>query len=854
MPASSCVFAATFLSAAWRFGMAVVVKPTSQYRGTLTQEMLPIDTSGSGRFFDGIGAISGGGATSRLLVDYPPEEKTMILDFLFKPNFGASLQMLKVEIGGDAPSTNGVEPSHMHSAEDLSFERGYEWWLMKEAKRRNPQIKLYGLPWSFPGWIGEGSSLYPYSDDRSRANLVDYILKWVQGAVDVHGLTIDYLGIWNEREADAAYVKELRKTLDEKGFNHIVLVANDNEGNFCDELAKNPDVAQAIGVIGLHYPDDFENRASCRGLGFGGIGGKPIWSSEESSSFADQRGAACWARAMSSHWVYQGMTSSMMWNLVGSYLHGTSWYGSSMLIANEPFSGAFHSLDPVWATAHVTQFTRIGWKVLSVGSGSGELPGGGFYVTYADTESENWTLTVVKMSREYSQCARPELPEFVVQPETVSFRLSSAMRNDAPLAVWYSNFEPQGDSKDTFKRLPDIHATDGVITLELSIGSFYTVSTIVDGPSKGEAPESHSEQGHSWPLPLDDDFESYSEFQEAKWWSDQLGSFEIHRVASGNSVMRQMVPQKPIDWIDALDKGKGPVTVVGMTEWRDLKIAIDFALPEGSSDRSAGCVGTRLDQFWTTGIVLCVFASGRYTLSVGAPNVVDHLGEGVDSSEVLTSGAIKPLERGRFYRVALMTILDKASAFFQDTPLFTDVHIRSIDSGFAGIGANDWIAVEFDNVNVEQAGPFWSAPSACHEAQPGTPLSARSCTPNGVPDESQTFALFPNGNVKHLPSGLCASQVQANSSLVMVQCDATDMSQVFDFDHNLIRNGPQPMYARAAGSSGDRHILGSFDGWVTIGAKEFDWNTWAYFPTSKQLRNKLVAYDPAMDPMCLSVC
>jgi hypothetical protein len=201
-----------------------------------------------------------------------------------------------------------------------------------------------------------------------------------------------------------------------------------------------------------------------------------------------------------------------------------------------------------------------------------------------------------------------------------------------------------------------------------------------------------------------------------------------------------------------------------------------------------------------------------------------------------------------------MTILDKASAFFQDTPLFTDVHIRSIDSGFAGIGANDWIAVEFDNVYVEQAGPFWSAPSACHEAQPGTRLSARSCTPNGVPDESQTFALLPNGNVKHLPSGLCASQVQANSSLEMVQCDATDMSQVFDFDDNRIRNWRQPMYARAAGSSGDRRILGSFDGWVTIGAKEFDWNTWAYFPTSKQLRNKLVAYDLAMDPMCLSVC
>lgn len=34
-------------------------------------------------------------------------------DFLFKPNYGASLHMLKVEIGGDAQSTDGAESSHM---------------------------------------------------------------------------------------------------------------------------------------------------------------------------------------------------------------------------------------------------------------------------------------------------------------------------------------------------------------------------------------------------------------------------------------------------------------------------------------------------------------------------------------------------------------------------------------------------------------------------------------------------------------------------------------------------------------------------------------------------------------------
>lgn len=39
---------------------------------------------------------------------------------------------------------DGTEPSHMHYALDENYFRGYEWWLMKEAKRRNPNITLMG--------------------------------------------------------------------------------------------------------------------------------------------------------------------------------------------------------------------------------------------------------------------------------------------------------------------------------------------------------------------------------------------------------------------------------------------------------------------------------------------------------------------------------------------------------------------------------------------------------------------------------------------------------------------------------------------------------------------------------------
>ena len=34
-------------------------------------------------------------------------------------------------------TADGAESSHMHSEDDENYQRGYEWWLMKEAKKVN---------------------------------------------------------------------------------------------------------------------------------------------------------------------------------------------------------------------------------------------------------------------------------------------------------------------------------------------------------------------------------------------------------------------------------------------------------------------------------------------------------------------------------------------------------------------------------------------------------------------------------------------------------------------------------------------------------------------------------------------
>ena len=89
-----------------------------------------------------------------------------MLDLLFKPKFGASMSALFVEVPGDGNSTQGTEPSHMHTRSDENYCRGYEWWLMREAKQRNPDITLDACAWGCPG-IGSATNRF-WSQDMCR--------------------------------------------------------------------------------------------------------------------------------------------------------------------------------------------------------------------------------------------------------------------------------------------------------------------------------------------------------------------------------------------------------------------------------------------------------------------------------------------------------------------------------------------------------------------------------------------------------------------------------------------------------------------------------------------------------------
>ncbi len=114
-----------------------LIVTASAAKGEIAPQVIRLDPASTGRVFEGIGAVSAG-ASTQLLVHYPEPQRAEILDFLFKPRFGAGFQHLKVEIGSGENSTCGGEPSYVITCEERPDPkpRGYESAAERLKRRR----------------------------------------------------------------------------------------------------------------------------------------------------------------------------------------------------------------------------------------------------------------------------------------------------------------------------------------------------------------------------------------------------------------------------------------------------------------------------------------------------------------------------------------------------------------------------------------------------------------------------------------------------------------------------------------------------------------------------------------------
>lgn len=507
--------------------------------------LYPVDLLSTGPEWQGIGHISGGGATSRLLFSYPQPHLDAILDYLFLPRFGLSTQLLKVEIGGDGQSSEGVEPSHMHAADDLNYQRGYEWRLMVEAKKRNPHIRLGALAWTWPGWVGEGGRhASPWNDVSISVN---YTICWIRGLAQ-YNLTLDIIDAdWNERGWSPAFVVALRAALDAEGFAHTRILCGDDAHSFAcaDSLKNNAELSSAVFALGSHNPHlDMPPPST----------GKVLVGSELE---VQDSGGTDTPAVISSLFLNLNVTGFFFWNLVTSYYEGLFAWDQGSMLAYSPWSGNYRLSGRVWVCAHYTHHVEIGWHLLPKGRGSGKLRGGGgTYLSFVSPDGTDIAIVLHKPVDDPGQ-------------EEVSFALTGAPANLTYLQAWRSRMQTgrDADLDEYYLRQKDVPVSaDGTVqSLTVLPGELWTLSTGGLGASvKGSHPPSPPLS--PFPKQYSDDFDRCPRYQEPDYWTDQTGSWECVNATASETrgmVMRQSVPVKPVAWRPDEQR---PMSIIGATQ------------------------------------------------------------------------------------------------------------------------------------------------------------------------------------------------------------------------------------------------------------------------------------------------
>ncbi|XP_067656903.1 galactocerebrosidase-like [Haliotis asinina] len=641
------------------------------------------DKFGLGRYLDGIGGLSAG-ASSVLLKGYPEQQRNEILDYMFKPNFGASFQILKVEIGGDAQSTDGTESTHMRTPDEENYERGYEWWLMLEAKKRNPNIKLYGLPWGWPGWVG-GDRGNVYDNPEQTAM---YIVKWITGAKTAHNLTIDYIGIWNERMYNITYIKTLRKSLDSNGLQSTRIIAADYFGwdTLSDEIINDPELAADIYGIGVHYPGTVSSLKALES-------GKQLWASEDYSTYDDVVGGGCWARLVNQNYVNGFLTSTISWALLASWYEGLPFYGDGLMTAVEPWSGHYDLASPLWLTAHTTQFTKVGWRYLSHGWGVGHLAGGGSYVALVSPDGKDFTIVIETMSHNHSVCIRPALKPYTVVPQDVTFVFNGSFSGIKKFYPWFSQLNFTGESTLFLQQMP-IPVIDGQIRFKLGVDQVLTLTTVATG-NRGQYPPPPPSK--PFPLPYFVNFEDTSVYQAPGVFAQQIGSFEVADAGGTHGhVLRQMTLQKPVAWCPADSIGMG-FTILGSPNWKDIYVQADIQAPKNSNVSSIFIAARASQEGCQSNTAKGVF------LSINPQKKEYLLSSSITVLGILTQGKLENLNKD-WNTVSLLTMGNSAVGSLNGEMIFNYTTLpTSVKSGFVAMGTGSLDYADFDNVKIDSA-------------------------------------------------------------------------------------------------------------------------------------------------------
>ncbi|NEA59734.1 galactosylceramidase [Streptomyces sp. SID13666] len=769
----------------------------STARAAALSTSIMVDGTKAGLAYDGVGAASGGGGNSRLLIDYPEPQRTQLLDYLFKPNYGANLQVLKLEIGGDTQSTDGAEPSIEHVRGAVDCGNGYEWWLAEQARKRNPAINIYGLAWGAPGWIGTGDAANPSPGKPYfwSSDMIAYLMSWM-GCAAQHNLTVDQIGGWNERGFNKTWYVNLKKTLVSKGYKTKV-VADDSVGwKVADAMTADPAFKNAVDIIGSHYPCGWLSaQTSCPSSANAQALGKPLWASENGSLDADA-GAPALVRGINRGYIDGKMTSFINWPVLAAIYPNLSYATVGMSVAAQPWSGNYHIGLQTWATAHTTQFVAPGWRYIdSASSYLGGNRANGSYVTLMSPNGSDYSSVIETTGASAAQSAT----------FTVSGGLSTGK-----VHVWATNLGSTNNA-DYFVRQPDLTPANGSYTLTLQPNYIYTVTTTT-GQAKGAATPPAAA---SLALPYSDDFETAAPSTSPKYFSDMNGAFQTTSCGGARAgvCLRQMSPTQPIRW--STESYTGPYSIMGDGTWGNYTVSADVKFEQPGTVEALGRVGKQ--------------ATGNKGLNAYHLRLSDAGTWSIVKSDTgwafttLASGTVTAPGLNSWHSIALT--MDGATLTAKiDSTVVGKATDYAYSSGQAGLGVTGYQTEQFDNFALaptSHVGAIAGAADRCADAAGasmvnGTRVQVELCkggaasqtwtwsggslmfgakclditgtaTANGTPAElwdcnggtNQQFVPQNDGTLKAVQSGRCLqySSPTAGTQLTIRDCDASVKQQ-----------------------------------------------------------------------------
>jgi hypothetical protein len=515
--------------------------------------------------------ISGGGATSRLLMDYAEPTYSALFDLLFTPQIGAAFQNVKVEIPADADTTCGSEVAHRHDAADSgSCTRGYEGTFLAAASVRRPGIATSALQWAAPAFVGEngtanGTSLY------TPTNVDDYVLPWLRCMRDAYNVTLTWQGGgWNERIHNNTYIIMLRQKLTAGGFSGTGVTAADQcchmGWNIVRDLDADPVLRAAVGAVSTHCAGSLNNQSTPAAVIALGI---PLFQGEEHIGLPDPDSIPVWqwpaaaatGVSINQNWVLNNMSSTVYWPAAYAWISRLFLQGKGFVIATSPWGtpGRCYVPTALWIVAHTTHFTtpQVSWLLNRTGSGhltaaQAPIGQGGWnvsYVTYVTGRDVTLVVESFLAGGQWHAADGSAGAASSAPPVSATFQLAGSIAGWKSLHVWHTN------ESVTFEQLPDVLvAADGTFSISVEPGAIYTYTSIASshpgaeawlarsvaaggcGPAPRTLPPGVAVPPEDpFPLPHYDDFEGYANDTLPLFTSDMFGAFTVFQLPPGST-------------------------------------------------------------------------------------------------------------------------------------------------------------------------------------------------------------------------------------------------------------------------------------------------------------------------------